>query len=177
VRPLIRDRPRGTSNPESVQQRQDRDTAEPHQLGRGHPGHQRPTGRDAGQRDHVAARRPEGSRGNARASDGLGPFASPEHGKRRADQAIRQQPRDRARLRSGPVEGLRRDLLGWELPCRACRYRLGVRTRGSQPRDRGSNPRTGTNLPSRKLSVTCSGFLGGVFASSEALFGGILKDS
>ncbi len=26
------------------------------------------------------------------------------------------------------------------------RYRLGVRTRGSQPRDRGSNPRTGTNL-------------------------------
>jgi hypothetical protein len=25
----------------------------------------------------------------------------------------------------------------------ACRYRLGVRTRGSQPRDRGSNPRTG----------------------------------
>src|SRR5262249_54243850 len=25
------------------------------------------------------------------------------------------------------------------------RYRLGVRTRGSQPRDRGSNPRTGTN--------------------------------
>src|SRR6476620_6716521 len=25
-----------------------------------------------------------------------------------------------------------------------CRYRLGVRTRGSQPRDRGSNPRTGT---------------------------------
>src|SRR5438094_9142316 len=29
------------------------------------------------------------------------------------------------------------------------RYRLGVRTRGSQPRDRGSNPRTGTTLPSR----------------------------
>src|SRR4029079_3824084 len=28
------------------------------------------------------------------------------------------------------------------------RYRLGVRTRGSQPRDRGSNPRTGTNLRS-----------------------------
>ena len=27
----------------------------------------------------------------------------------------------------------------------ACRYRLGVRTRGSQPRDRGSNPRTGTS--------------------------------
>ena len=25
-----------------------------------------------------------------------------------------------------------------------CRYRLGVRTRGSQPRNRGSNPRTGT---------------------------------
>ncbi len=24
------------------------------------------------------------------------------------------------------------------------RYRLGVRTRGSQPRDRGSNPRSGT---------------------------------
>jgi hypothetical protein len=60
---------------------------------------------------------------------------------------------------------------------RVCRYRLGVRTRGSQPRDRGSNPRTGTNSPSFKLSVTCSGFLGGVFAFSEALFGGILKDS
>src|SRR5574339_650861 len=30
-----------------------------------------------------------------------------------------------------------------------CRYRLGVRTRGSQPRDRGSNPRTGTILRSR----------------------------
>ena len=29
-----------------------------------------------------------------------------------------------------------------------CRYRLGVRTRGSQPRDRGSNPRTGTILRS-----------------------------
>src|SRR5688572_1718568 len=30
-----------------------------------------------------------------------------------------------------------------------CRYRLGVRTRGSQPRDRGSNPRTGTILRAR----------------------------
>src|SRR4030095_4503753 len=30
-----------------------------------------------------------------------------------------------------------------EVPARG-RYRLGVRTRGSQPRDRGSNPRTGT---------------------------------
>ena len=30
--------------------------------------------------------------------------------------------------------------------CPLCRYRLGVRTRGSQPRDRGSNPRTGTSL-------------------------------
>ena len=29
----------------------------------------------------------------------------------------------------------------------ARRYRLGVRTRGSQPRDRGSNPRTGTSHP------------------------------
>jgi hypothetical protein len=29
---------------------------------------------------------------------------------------------------------------------RSCRYRLGVRTRGSQPRDRGSNPRTGTKF-------------------------------
>ena len=28
---------------------------------------------------------------------------------------------------------------------RAWRYRLGVRTRGSQPRDRGSIPRTATN--------------------------------
>ena len=34
------------------------------------------------------------------------------------------------------------------VPDRSCRYRLGVRTRGSQPRDRGSNPRTGTNLRS-----------------------------
>ena len=35
------------------------------------------------------------------------------------------------------------------------RYRLGVRTRGSQPRDRGSNPRSGTNSrhapPERRL--------------------------
>lgn len=37
--------------------------------------------------------------------------------------------------------------------------------------------RIGTNLPSRKLSMTCSGILGGVFAFSGALFGGILKDS
>ena len=34
-----------------------------------------------------------------------------------------------------------------------CRYRLGVRTRGSQPRDRGSNPRTGTRKVQSK-SVT-----------------------
>ena len=31
------------------------------------------------------------------------------------------------------------------------RYRLGVRTRGSQPRDRGSNPRTGTILRSSRI--------------------------
>src|SRR5262245_8477226 len=35
----------------------------------------------------------------------------------------------------------------------AGRYRLGVRTRGSQPRDRGSNPRTATR------NVVTSGFL------------------
>ena len=40
-----------------------------------------------------------------------------------------------------------------------------------------ANPRTGANLPSRKLSMTCSGFLGGVFAFSEALCDWILKDS
>src|SRR6187399_3266921 len=31
------------------------------------------------------------------------------------------------------------------VPVDECRYRLGVRTRGSQPRDRGSIPRTATN--------------------------------
>jgi hypothetical protein len=31
------------------------------------------------------------------------------------------------------------------------RYRLGVRTRGSQPRDRGSNPRTATTLLSTEF--------------------------
>ena len=39
-----------------------------------------------------------------------------------------------------------RGLLVLEVPNRQGRYRLGVRTRGSQPRDRGSNPRTGTIL-------------------------------
>ena len=44
---------------------------------------------------------------------------------------------------------------------RQCRYRLGVRTRGSQPRDRGSNPRTGTTsseeskAESHRLCVVC----------------------
>src|SRR4051795_4259421 len=37
-----------------------------------------------------------------------------------------------------------RGLLILVVPKRQGRYRLGVRTRGSQPRDRGSNPRTGT---------------------------------
>src|SRR5262245_44153701 len=37
-----------------------------------------------------------------------------------------------------------RGLLVLVVPKRQGRYRLGVRTRGSQPRDRGSNPRTGT---------------------------------
>src|SRR6476619_136906 len=36
------------------------------------------------------------------------------------------------------------------VPATTCRYRLGVRTRGSQPRDRGSNPRTGTKNPNPK---------------------------
>ena len=35
-------------------------------------------------------------------------------------------------------------LLTFEGSSRVWRYRLGVRTRGSQPRDRGSNPRTAT---------------------------------
>src|SRR5688572_17963055 len=38
-----------------------------------------------------------------------------------------------------------------------CRYRLGVRTRGSQPRDRGSNPRTGTILRSREFGRATDG--------------------
>src|SRR5918993_2309322 len=44
------------------------------------------------------------------------------------------------------VDDRRRRSLDFLFP-EACRYRLGVRTRGSQPRDRGSNPRTGTNFP------------------------------
>ena len=50
------------------------------------------------------------------------------------------------------------------VPVAACRYRLGVRTRGSQPRDRGSNPRTGTNSPNTLRSATCAGVVNGVFA-------------
>ena len=44
-------------------------------------------------------------------------------------------------------------MLAWNVPAAECRYRLGVRTRGSQPRDRGSNPRTGTRYlpPSRSV--------------------------
>src|SRR5687768_9826882 len=49
-------------------------------------------------------------------------------------------------------------MLRLKVPAVACRYRLGVRTRGSQPRDRGSNPRTGIpsegfalGLPTRSL--------------------------
>src|SRR5207244_3348544 len=44
----------------------------------------------------------------------------------------------------------------------AWRYRLGVRTRGSQPRDRGSNPRTATRSATCKLSVGSDDFLCGV---------------
>jgi hypothetical protein len=43
-------------------------------------------------------------------------------------------------------------------------------------RDRELSDGWQANFPSPKRSVTCSGFLGGVFAQSEALFGGILKE-
>src|SRR5690606_13913822 len=67
--------------------------------------------------------------------------------------SARPRTRDRTRdIRSlWHPHGLDRALL---LPLKSevrypsvCRYRLGVRTRGSQPRDRGANPRTGTNSP------------------------------
>jgi hypothetical protein len=38
-------------------------------------------------------------------------------------------------------------------------------------------PGTGTNSPNVLLSMTCAGFVGGVFAVGEALFGVNLKDS
>ena len=47
----------------------------------------------------------------------------------------------------------------------------------SQPRDRGSNPRTGTNLPILNLSVACEDLRCGLGAVGEALFGRNLKDS
>ena len=43
-----------------------------------------------------------------------------------------------------PIDGRSRALLRSGVPAGAWRYRLGVRTRGSQPRDRGSIPRTAT---------------------------------
>ena len=57
------------------------------------------------------------------------------------------------------------------------RYRLGVRTRGSQPRDRGSNPRTGTKLPPTTESSTYEVLVGGSPPAGGRLRGAILKDS
>src|SRR5687768_10564424 len=42
-------------------------------------------------------------------------------------------------------------MLRLKVPAVACRHRLGVRTRASQPRDRGSNPRTG--IPSEGFAL------------------------
>ena len=44
--------------------------------------------------------------------------------------------------------------IGRFLSSPSCRYRLGVRTRGSQPRDRGSNPRTGIPIRQSLYSLT-----------------------
>ena len=40
-----------------------------------------------------------------------------------------------------------------------------------------AKPRTGTKSPTCDFSVTCCGFLGGLFAIGEALLGGNLKDA
>ena len=76
------------------------------------------------ERRRTAAQRAQAVRGGPRGSTARSPHAAPQ------------------------VDDWRGRSLEFLFP-EACRYRLGVRTRGSQPRDRGSNPRTGTNLRSR----------------------------
>src|SRR5205807_3331623 len=52
-------------------------------------------------------------------------------------------------------------LITSRVPTGGWRYRLGVRTRGSQPRDRGSNPRTATRsytFPSTAAPAVGRGF-------------------
>src|SRR5581483_1963639 len=49
------------------------------------------------------------------------------------------------------------DRANLEVRFRLGRYRLGVRTRGSQPRDRGSNPRTAKTYRSVRMPIR-SGF-------------------
>ncbi len=58
--------------------------------------------------------------------------------------AARCAPAWRVRQDGGSVDGQGRGWLQFVVRAPVCRYRLGVRTRGSQPRDRGSIPRTGT---------------------------------
>src|SRR5436309_6757914 len=53
------------------------------------------------------------------------------------------------------MDSIIQSLVNSRFPTNERRYRLGVRTRGSQPRDRGSNPRTATRLVVRPTRPAC----------------------